>query len=243
MNFKVDANNDDTGYEGYYFYGGPTSNGNVRIWVNGTGETAIKMSTSSTYSAILQKSNEFKFIGNEHQGNHPVKFYNSGNGNAAHIDLGLNHVDARVRITDINASLYYSLPASTPASGDVLTATDASGTTAWQAPATPSHTFNVVNNGFSDYTFSDDANHWFPTSENDPVLYLRRGETYNFVLNASGHPFEIRLSNGGSAYSTGVTNNGTAVGTITFKVPMSAPATLYYQCTAHSAMGQTINIV
>ena len=243
MTFKTDANNDDSGFEGYYFYGGPTSNGNVRIWVNGTGETAIKMATSSTYSAILQKSNEFKFIGNEHQGNHPVKFYNNGNGNAAHIDLGLSHVDARVRITDINASLYYSLPASTPASGDVLTATDASGTTAWQAPASPSHTFNVVNNGASDYTFSDTANHWFPTSANDPVLYLRRGETYNFAVNASGHPFQIRVSNGGSAYSTGVTNNGTAVGTVTFKVPMSAPSTLYYQCTAHSGMGNTINIV
>ena len=243
MNFKTDANNDDSGYEGYYFYGGPTSNGNLRIWVNGTGETAIKMATSSTNSAILQKSNEIKFILNEHAGNHPAKFYNYGDGNAAHINLGVRHADARVRITDWSDNLYYSLPAATPASGDVLTATDASGTTAWQAPASTSHTFNVVNNGLSDYTFSDTANHWFPTSENDPILYLRRGETYNFVLNASGHPFQIRVSNGGSAYSTGVTNNGTAVGTITFKVPMSAPATLYYQCTSHSGMGNTINIV
>ena len=50
-------------------------------------------------------------------------------------------------------------------------------------------------------------------------------------------------SNGGSAYNTGVTNNGTGSGTIVFKVPMSAPATLYYQCTNHSGMGNTINIV
>ena len=247
MNFKTDANNDDSGYEGYYFYGGPTNNGNVRIWINGTGETAIQMRTSSSHTSILQKSNQFTFLGNEHGGNHPVKFYNNADGAAGHIDLGVTHADARVRITATDASglasLYYSLPAATPASGDVLTATDASGTTAWQAPASTSHTFNVVNNGLSDYTFSDTANHWFPTSENDPILYLRRGETYNFVLNASGHPFQIRVSNGGSAYSTGVTNNGTAVGTITFKVPMSAPATLYYQCTSHSGMGNTINIV
>jgi hypothetical protein len=106
------------------------------------------------------------------------------------------------------------------------------------------HSFNVANNGSSDYTFGDDANHWFPTTENDPVLYLRRGETYNFVVTAGGsHPFEIRVSNGGSAYNTGVTNNGTGSGTIVFKVPMSAPATLYYQCTNHSGMGNTINIV
>ena len=172
-----------------------------------------------------------------------IRDSNYGDGNAAHINLGVRHADARVRITDWSDNLYYSLPSATPASGDVLTATDSSGTTAWQAPASTSHTFNVVNNGLSDYTFSDTANHWFPTSENDPILYLRRGETYNFVLNASGHPFQIRVSNGGSAYSTGVTNNGTAVGTITFKVPMSAPATLYYQCTSHSGMGNTINIV
>jgi hypothetical protein len=105
------------------------------------------------------------------------------------------------------------------------------------------HTFNVVNNGSSDYTFSDAGNHWFPSSENDPVLYLRRGETYVFDVNASGHPFEIRISNGGSAYNTGVTNNGAQVGQVEFKVPMSAPATLYYQCTVHAAMGNTINIV
>ena len=127
-------------------------------------------------------------------------------------------------------------------SDKTITIPNATGTMALQGDPI-SHTFNVTNNGLSDYTFSDTANHWFPTSENDPILYLRRGETYNFVLNASGHPFEIRVSNGGSAYSTGVTNNATAVGTVTFKVPMSAPATLYYQCTSHSGLGNTINIV
>jgi hypothetical protein len=105
------------------------------------------------------------------------------------------------------------------------------------------HTFGVVNNGTSAYTFSDAGNHWFPTSEDNPVLYLRRGETYVFDVNASGHPFEIRVSDGGSAYTTGVTNNAAEVGQVEFKVPMSAPSTLYYQCTVHSGMGNTINIV
>ena len=114
---------------------------------------------------------------------------------------------------------------------------------AWHPLTKGTAIFNVVNNGASDYTFTDAETHWFPTSENDPVLYLRRGETYYFIVNASGHPFEIRVSNGGSAYSTGVTNNAAATGTIVFKVPMSAPATLYYQCTVHSGMGNTINIV
>jgi hypothetical protein len=105
------------------------------------------------------------------------------------------------------------------------------------------YSFKVTNNGSGDYTFSDRQNVFFPTSENDPVLYLRRGDTYRFDLTASGHPFEIRVSNGGSAYSTGVTNNSVEVGSVLFAVPMSAPSTLYYQCTSHSGMGNTINIV
>ena len=109
---------------------------------------------------------------------------------------------------------------------------------------TIAHTFTLGADGTSNYTFSDAGNIWFPTTENDPILYLRRGEQYIFVNSSGGsHPFEIRASNGGSAYNTGVTNNGASSGNIVFKVPMSAPATLYYQCTSHSGMGNTINIV
>jgi len=104
------------------------------------------------------------------------------------------------------------------------------------------NTFTVSNNGASDYTFAQDSK-WFLSNVNDPILYLRRGETYKFIISASGHPFQIRVSNGGSAYSDGITNNTIASGTLTFVVPMNAPATLYYQCTAHSGMGNTINIV
>jgi hypothetical protein len=110
--------------------------------------------------------------------------------------------------------------------------------------ATIQHKFVLTANGSTDYTFNDTGSNWFPTAENDPVLYLRRGETYVFQNSSGGsHPFQIRLSNGGAAYSTGVTNNGAAVGLITFTVPMSAPTTLYYQCTNHAGMGNTINIV
>ena len=87
--------------------------------------------------------------------------------------------------------------------------------------------------------FSGDG---FPTNQNDPVLYLKKAHTYQFVVNASGHPFQILTASGGSLYSFGVTNNATAVGTITFTVPMNAPSTLYYQCSAHAGMGNTINI-
>jgi len=80
-----------------------------------------------------------------------------------------------------------------------------------------------------------------------PALYLYRGFTYEFNVNAATHPFYIQTASGnyssGSVYNAGVTNNGTQSGTITFTVPMNAPSTLYYVCSVHSGMGNTINIV
>ena len=103
--------------------------------------------------------------------------------------------------------------------------------------------FTLTASGSSHYVYAQD-NKFFMGATNDPVLYLRRGDTYIFINNSGGgHPFQIRGSNGGSAYSFGVTNNGASSGEIIFTVPMGAPSTLYYQCTAHSAMGGVINIV
>lgn len=113
--------------------------------------------------------------------------------------------------------------------------------TSWAPQNGASLTWTLGANGTSDYTFTGPG---FPTTTNDPVLYLTRGMTYYFFNNSGGsHPFEIRVSNGGAAYSTGVTNNNASTGYIVFTVPMAAPATLYYQCSAHSNMGNTINIV
>ena len=99
--------------------------------------------------------------------------------------------------------------------------------------------FNVTNSGSSAYTFTGDG---FPAGVNNPTLYLNRGHTYNFIVNASSHPFQIRLSSGGSAYSDGVTNNGAQVGLVKFVVPMNAPESLVYQCTVHGGMVGTIRI-
>lgn len=100
--------------------------------------------------------------------------------------------------------------------------------------------FVISSSGSTDYVFSGPA---FPVADADPVLYLYRGFTYIFdnTLNGTTHPLEIRVSNGGVAYSAGIT--GSTTGIQTFTVPMSAPSTLYYQCTVHPGMGNTINIV
>ena len=95
-------------------------------------------------------------------------------------------------------------------------------------------------NGTSDYTFTGIG---FTQTTNDPILYLARGRVYEFVNNSGGsHPFQIRVSDGGAAYSNGVTNNSAASGVIRFEIPFNAPNTLYYQCTSHSGMGNTISV-
>jgi len=108
------------------------------------------------------------------------------------------------------------------------------------ASYTASGRWTLGANGAADYTFTGIG---FTQTTNDPVLYLARGRVYEFVNNSGGgHPFEIRTSNNGSAYSDGVTGNGSTTGVIRFEIPFSAPNTLYYQCTSHSGMGNTISV-
>ena len=151
----------------------------------------------------------------------------NGSGTALEFVTSSSASTALNDLTDVTAS--------GAAQGDVLYYNG----TAWVLQNGPVIRWNITNNGASDYTFNGPG---FPSAVNDPVLYLMRGHTYVFVNGGgSTHPFEIRVSNGGSAYSTGVT--GSQSGTQVFTVPMDAPSTLYYQCTAHSGMGNTINIV
>lgn len=100
-------------------------------------------------------------------------------------------------------------------------------------------------NGASDYTFQGPG---ITGTQNDPTLYLYKGFTYIFNnTTGNSHPFYIKTTPGtgtGNLYSTGVTNNGSISGNKTiFTVPMNAPATLYYQCSLHTNMVGTINIV
>ena len=94
--------------------------------------------------------------------------------------------------------------------------------------------WTVTNNGASAYRFTGPGG--LDGSEDNSTIYVARGQTYEFNVNASGHPFQIRVSDGGSAYNTGVTNNGEEVGVVKFEVPFSAPSQLVYQCTNHSGM-------
>lgn len=80
-------------------------------------------------------------------------------------------------------------------------------------------------------------------------LTLVRGQTYAFQMvgTPNSHPFYISTSSSGGGaglWSTGVTGTGaTGTATLTFTVPASAPALLWYQCQNHEFMGWKLTIV
>jgi hypothetical protein len=102
--------------------------------------------------------------------------------------------------------------------------------------------FIVTNNGTGNYVFNGTGT----SDDSNPTLYLSRGNTYQFIVNASGHPFYLKTTAGtgtGNQYTDGVTNNGADTGTVLLNVQMDAPDTIYYNCANHSSMAGTIYIL
>jgi len=133
-------------------------------------------------------------------------------------------------ISSVTATTYYG-------SGANLTGISAGIST---ASTNIQATWDVVNNGASAYRFTGPGQ---DGAEDNPNVYLVRGQRYRFSVNASGHPFQLRVSNGGSAYTDGVTNNGATSGNVEINVQHDAPAQLVYQCTNHGGMVGNIYIV
>ena len=112
-------------------------------------------------------------------------------------------------------------------------------------PGHPVISWTLTQTAATHYIFAGEG---FPATAEDPTLYLIRGQSYVFKNRTGGHPFRIQSTTatpgGGTQYNVGVTNNDAANNTdLIFVVPMNAPDTLYYQCTAHPAMFGTINIL
>ena len=78
--------------------------------------------------------------------------------------------------------------------------------------------------------------------DTDPNLTFSVGDKISFIVNASGHPFYLKTVVGTGTGDTisGVTNNGTESGIITW-TPDTA-GTFYYQCSLHGGMVGTITI-
>ena len=96
--------------------------------------------------------------------------------------------------------------------------------------------YTVTANGSSAYRFSGGG---VDSTADDPDLYLIRGQKYRFNnTTGSNHPFQFRLTTGGSAYTDGIT--GDQNGVQFFTPALDAPSKLYYVCTLHPAMVGTI---
>ena len=132
-------------------------------------------------------------------------------------------------------------------SGDVtgnITYAKTAGVSTVAGIATYTSEWTLGADGTSHYTFSGPG---LTGAENDPTIYLVRGQQYKFKNRSGGHPFRIQSTvNGstGTAFNDGITNNDAANGTdLLWNVQQDTPATLYYQCTSHGNMGGKINIL
>jgi plastocyanin len=112
------------------------------------------------------------------------------------------------------------------------------GDTAYDPVAT--YNINVSNSGSTAYVLSGSDRNG-SVSGNNVTVTLNVGDTINFVVNASGHPFYIRVSSGGANVSTpAATNQGTQSGTVSWTP--NTVGTYYYQCGFHSGMIGTITV-
>ena len=100
------------------------------------------------------------------------------------------------------------------------------------AASAGTYSFNVTASGSSDYTVSG-TDREGSVSGSDPNVYVHVGDTIEFAVSASSHPFYIRESAGGSNVS-GVTNQGATNATVSW-TPSTAGAYVY-QCGSHSGM-------
>ena len=104
-----------------------------------------------------------------------------------------------------------------------------------------SYSIDVTATSSSDYTLSGSDRNG-NVSGSDPNLTFSIGDTINFVINASGHPFYLKTTAGTGTGDTisGVTNNGSDSATISWTP--TATGTYYYQCSLHGGMVGTITI-
>lgn len=101
-------------------------------------------------------------------------------------------------------------------------------------------TFAVVNNGSSAFTVSGTDKNGSVSGDN-PTITCDVGDSLEFQVNASGHPFYIQ--NIAAPYSSSdvipaVTNGGAELGTVRWRP--SSPGTYYYVCGIHTAMSGVI---
>jgi len=107
----------------------------------------------------------------------------------------------------------------------------------------------VGNSSTITYTVTASGGKFYIDGAQNPTLTFIKGNTYIFDQSDSSnaaHPLRFSTnSNGIPQYTTGVTVNGTqgqSGANTTIVVDNSAPSTLYYYCTNHANMGNSITV-
>ena len=104
------------------------------------------------------------------------------------------------------------------------------------------HSINVTAESRNDYILSGSDNNGM-VNGNDPELTFKIGSNIDFIINAQGHPFFLKLKAGIGKKNqiAEIENNGVAKGTISW-IPSKA-GTYYYQCGKHKNMVGIIKII
>ena len=100
------------------------------------------------------------------------------------------------------------------------------------------YTVNINNNASETYNTVGNDRDGRVIGENETIV-LTKGDTLKLEVNASGHNLYIKntqSTGSGGAVSTGITNNGTALGTITWDTTSVSAGTYYYNCVNHANM-------
>ena len=103
--------------------------------------------------------------------------------------------------------------------------------------------FLVEGASFEDYRVTVDEQE----PQLDPILTIKRCESYTFAIDAPGHPFVIKTKpgiGGDDLYDgAAIEDQGLEVGAFRFEADAAAPSKLYYQCTLHPEMVGEIQII
>ena len=100
----------------------------------------------------------------------------------------------------------------------------------------------VINSGASGYTWTAGSDRNSSISGLNPGVVYDRGDTINWTVNASGHPFFIKdvQGSGTDNQTSGVTNQGTVNGVISYTPTVGGRK--FYQCSIHNDMNGEIYI-
>ena len=124
---------------------------------------------------------------------------------------------------------------------------ESNGTTITMAAPYNTYNISVTALSASNYILSGTDRNG-SVSGNDPTVTVIAGDTINFNINASGHPFYIKtvyVGGSGSQVSTGTITGtqGTTNSTLSWNTSGVSAGTYYYVCSPHAVFGMGGSIV